>query len=213
MHTILHRLIAFSRVDLCSFHQDPSVEYLGDFYFLLLFFFFTVISDTAGNSVCICALSSCVHDGFAWSDSLKWSSWCKGPTIPWCLNTGCRFPFREACACPPARRSVAHSASWQESQVVFRLKCLSRLQDSNGQLSPCLWHCFLVAGTETSWLTFDSELFLFSRICPWTRCFNLSFSFLTWEMELFKSFYSCTAFSIAVPSLTACQAETLPAQW
>ena len=108
---------------------------------------------------------------------------------------------------------VTHSASWQESQVVFCLKCLSRLQDSNGQLSPCLWHCFLVAGTETSWLTLDSELFLFSRICPWTRCFNLSFSFLTWKMELFKIFYSCTAFSIAVPSLTACQAETLPAQW
>ena len=29
---------AFSRVDLCSFHQDPSVEYLGDFYFLLYFY-------------------------------------------------------------------------------------------------------------------------------------------------------------------------------
>lgn len=81
---------------------------------------------------------------------------------------------------------TTHLASWQESQVVFCLKCLSRLQDSNGQLSPCLWHCFLVAGT--SWLTFNSELFLFSRVCPWIRCFNLSFSFLTWKMELFKKF-------------------------
>ena len=91
IRTILHSIIAFSRVDLCSFNQYPSVEYLGDFYFLL--YSFTIICGTAGNSVCLSIECVCVRDGFAWFDSLKWSSCCKDCTILWYLNMGCQFPF------------------------------------------------------------------------------------------------------------------------
>ena len=78
------------------------------------------MSGTAGDSVCICALSMCAHDGFARSDSLRWSSWGKGSTIPCYLNMGCRFPFQEVCACPPTRRSECECLSDHSLSILAR---------------------------------------------------------------------------------------------
>ena len=195
-------------MDLCSFNQYPSVEHLGDFYFLLCSF--TIICGTAGNSVYLSIECVCVCDGFAWFDSLKWSSCCKDCTILWCLNMGCRFPFQEVCACPPTRLSGCECLSYHSLSILARepssLLLKTPLTASGFEwtaltlpaaLLPGSWYRDLMAYLHLGALSLLQSMPLDKIFQPELQFSNLGNGgcFL-----MFPIFHSCTAFSTALPA-------------
>lgn len=152
----------------------------------------------------------CARDGFAWFDSLKWSSWCKDCTIPWYLNMGCHFPFQEVCACPPTRHSECECLSYHSLSILARepssLLPKTPLTASGFEwtaltlpaaLLPASWYRDLMAYLQLRALSLLQGM-------PLDRMFQPELQFSNLESGgcflMFPIFCSCRAFSTALPA-------------